>query len=75
MSRPAGSPKWAPSTNAPASPAWRTLFEHMMFKGTHTIGTSNIEQDLATIERLDSLRTQIQAEENKLIEGASPRTD
>ena len=29
------------------------LFEHMMFKGTRTIGTKDIDQDLATIEKLD----------------------
>lgn len=44
------------------------LFEHMMFKGTNTIGTSDIEQDRAIIDRLDTLRREIQAEENKLIE-------
>ncbi len=44
------------------------LFEHMMFKGTRTIGTQNIEEDLATIEQLDALRVRIQAEEEALIE-------
>ena len=29
------------------------LFEHMMFKGTRTIGTRDIEQDLQIIEQLD----------------------
>jgi predicted Zn-dependent peptidase len=45
------------------------LFEHMMFKGTHTIGTSNITEDLKIIAQLDQLRGQIQAEEEALIEG------
>jgi len=44
------------------------LFEHMMFKGTHTIGTTNIEQDQKIIAQLDRLRDQIQAEEEALIE-------
>ena len=39
------------------------LFEHMMFKGTRTIGTKDIDSDLATIEQLDALRKKIQAEE------------
>ncbi len=42
------------------------LFEHMMFKGTHTIGTQDIDRDLAIIEELDALRTEIQAEEAEL---------
>ena len=44
------------------------LFEHMMFKGTHTIGAKDIEKDLATIRKLDDLRKRIQAEETALIE-------
>ena len=39
------------------------LFEHMMFKGTQTIGTRDIEQDLQIIEQLDVLRAEIQAAE------------
>ena len=42
------------------------LFEHMMFKGTRTIGTRDIEQDLRIIERLDALRAEIQAAEVEL---------
>ncbi len=42
------------------------LFEHMMFKGTRTIGTRNIEEDLQIIERLDALRAEIQAAEAAL---------
>ena len=29
------------------------LFEHMMFKGTHTIGTKDIDRDLEIISQLD----------------------
>ncbi len=44
------------------------LFEHMMFKGTHTIGTRNIEEDLAIIAALDALKAELQVEEARLIE-------
>ena len=44
------------------------LFEHMMFKGTHTIGTTNIEQDLGIIGELDVLKAEIRVEEARLIE-------
>ena len=39
------------------------LFEHMMFKGSETIGTQDIKRDLAIIAQLDSLRTLMRAEE------------
>ena len=42
------------------------LFEHMMFKGTQTIGTRNIEEDLQIIARLDELRAGIQTEQMAL---------
>ena len=42
------------------------LFEHMMFKGTHALGTQDIDQDLEIIEQLDALRVDIQAEEVEL---------
>jgi len=42
------------------------LFEHMMFKGTHALGTQDIAQDLEIIEQLDELRVDIQAEEVEL---------
>ena len=44
------------------------LFEHMMFKGTHAIGTNDIEQDLGIIEELDALKAEIRVEEARLIE-------
>ncbi len=37
------------------------FFEHMMFKGTHTIGTSDIEKDLAIIARQEELQEKIRA--------------
>ena len=44
------------------------LFEHMMFKGTKTIGTKDIARDTEIIEELDALRAQIQAERAVLLE-------
>ena len=35
------------------------LFEHMLFKGTHTIGTSDIERDLEIMEEQEQLQEQI----------------
>ena len=44
------------------------LFEHMMFKGTRTIGTKDIDNDLEIIKKLDALKAQIREEEEALIE-------
>jgi predicted Zn-dependent peptidase len=44
------------------------LFEHMMFKGTHVIGVTDIDQDLKIISELDRVRASIREEEEKLIE-------
>lgn len=44
------------------------LFEHMMFKGTHTLGTTDINRDLEIIAKLDDIKGQIRAEEAKLTE-------
>ena len=44
------------------------LFEHMMFKGTATIGTRNIEQDLQIIAELDQVKAAIRVEEAALLE-------
>jgi predicted Zn-dependent peptidase len=38
------------------------FFEHMMFKGTHTIGTRDVEADLRLIEEQERLREQMRAE-------------
>src|SRR5919205_3793606 len=35
------------------------LFEHMMFKGTHTIGTSNIKEDLKVMDEMDVIKAEI----------------
>ncbi len=39
------------------------LFEHMMFKGTETIGTTDIKRDLEVMAQLDSLRVLMRDEE------------
>jgi predicted Zn-dependent peptidase len=38
------------------------FFEHMMFKGTRTIGTTNIDEDLRLIEEQEKLRDAMRAE-------------
>ncbi len=44
------------------------LFEHMMFKGTETIGTTDIKSDLEVMAQLDSLRVLMRAEERTMRE-------
>lgn len=39
------------------------LFEHMMFKGTRTIGTSNIDKDLELQAKMDEVKGRIRVEE------------
>src|SRR5512134_1265504 len=38
------------------------FFEHMMFKGTRTIGTTNIDEDLRLIEEQEKVRDAMRAE-------------
>ncbi|HYE16662.1 MAG TPA: insulinase family protein, partial [Pyrinomonadaceae bacterium] len=47
------------------------LFEHMMFKGTHTVGTKNIEENLKLIKEMDQVRAEIRREEQGLIRKAT----
>jgi predicted Zn-dependent peptidase len=42
------------------------LFEHMMFKGTPTIGTRDYSKDLAIIAAQEQVRDQMRAEERKM---------
>ena len=42
------------------------LFEHMMFKGTPTLGTSNFQKDLAIIAEQEKVRQEMRQEERKL---------
>ena len=44
------------------------LFEHMMFKGTHAVGTKDIDEDLRIIEQLDEIKAELQLEETELRE-------
>ena len=39
------------------------LFEHMMFKGTHVIGTKDIKKDLELLAQIDSVKSEIHKEE------------
>src|SRR5213594_1215612 len=43
------------------------LFEHMMFKGTRTIGTTDIKKDLELMERMDAVKTDLRKEEQEQI--------
>lgn len=42
------------------------LFEHMMFKGTRTIGTKDADRDLRLIEEQERVREAMRAEDSKL---------
>ncbi|HYG33794.1 MAG TPA: insulinase family protein, partial [Clostridia bacterium] len=42
------------------------LFEHMMFKGTHTIGTKDYKKDLEIIAAQEQVRQQMREEEEKM---------
>src|SRR5258707_14041397 len=35
------------------------LFEHMMFKGTHVVGTKDIDANLKVIDEMDRVRAEI----------------
>jgi predicted Zn-dependent peptidase len=39
------------------------LFEHMMFKGTHAIGTKDIAKDLKLMAQMDAVKAEIRKEE------------
>src|SRR3954453_9390383 len=43
------------------------LFEHMMFKGTHVIGTRDIDADLKVMGEMDRIRAELQKEDQVLI--------
>ena len=44
------------------------LFEHMMFKGSHAIGTKDLDRDLELMGELDALYTEMESERAKLLE-------
>jgi predicted Zn-dependent peptidase len=43
------------------------LFEHMMFKGTHAVGTKDIAGDLKLMARMDAIKTEIRKEEQEQV--------
>jgi len=43
------------------------LFEHMMFKGTRTIGTKDIDANLKLIKEMDGVRAELRKEQEALI--------
>lgn len=43
------------------------LFEHMMFKGTRTVGTKNIDDNLKVLAEMDRVRSDLRREEEALI--------
>src|SRR5687767_1880696 len=43
------------------------LFEHMMFKGTHAIGTKDIAANLQLIKEMDQVRAELRKEQQSLI--------
>jgi predicted Zn-dependent peptidase len=43
------------------------LFEHMMFKGTHAVGTKDIEKDLQLNREMDRVKAEIRKEEAELL--------
>jgi predicted Zn-dependent peptidase len=47
------------------------LFEHMMFKGTHAVGTRDIKANLDLLREMDEVRAQLRAEEKTLIRKAT----
>lgn len=44
------------------------LFEHMMFKGSKTIGTTDAAKELEIMDRLDALRAEMEVEYSKMRE-------
>src|ERR1041385_2735128 len=42
------------------------LFEHMMFKGTPTIGTKNYKEDIRIIDAQEKIHEQMRQEEKKM---------
>ena len=43
------------------------LFEHMMFKGTHAVGTKDIAGNLKLIKEMDDVRAELRKEQESLI--------
>jgi Predicted Zn-dependent peptidases len=54
------------SNEKPGSTGIAHLFEHMMFKGTTTIGTTDYKKDLEILDEQEHLRDEMRAEEAKM---------
>lgn len=54
------------SNERPGMTGTAHLFEHMMFKGTPTVGTKDFKKDLAIIASQEQLRDQMRLEERKM---------
>src|ERR1051326_337744 len=54
------------SNEKPGMTGTAHLFEHMMFKGTPTIGTKDYQKDLKIMEEQERLRDQMREEERKM---------
>ena len=54
------------SNEKPGSTGIAHLFEHMMFKGTTTIGTTDAKKDLEILDEQEKLRDEMRAEEAKM---------
>ncbi|HEX6626136.1 MAG TPA: insulinase family protein, partial [Pyrinomonadaceae bacterium] len=47
------------------------LFEHMMFKGTHVVGTRDFAANQKLLDEMDAVRADLRAEEKALIRRAT----
>ena len=54
------------SNEKPGSTGIAHLFEHMMFKGTTTIGTTDYKKDLEILDEQEHVRDEMRAEEAKM---------
>src|ERR1035437_10462417 len=54
------------SNEKPGSTGIAHLFEHMMFKGTTTIGTTDATNDFETLAAQEKVRDEMRAEESKM---------
>ncbi|MDP2360504.1 MAG: pitrilysin family protein [bacterium] len=54
------------SNEVPGQTGLTHLLEHMMFKGSHTIGTKDLEKDLSLLARQEELKEQIRRRSREL---------
>jgi len=58
---------------APGSTGLSHLLEHLMFKGTRTVGTRDIEKELVLLDREDQLQSELHELRSELSEAGSKR--